>query len=148
MAMLARQLAGAAPQLRSRPIIDFRNIVNLLTKHAFAGPLYMFNVHDASELDTRTRALSAVCIVGDLNEVLSLDYPYIIALVDIANEPGNLFFGCFMRKHIPGHHDIITESIVPIVFVSSRSDLSFDNPSINRVLFVTEINDGLDVFRE
>src|SRR6185503_924584 len=70
-------------------------------------------------------------LVAELNESLSLRYPYIVTLVDFKESPGMVFVSAIERRTIPGIHDCLRQRYVPIC--TSENSEEFLASKIQRV---------------
>ena len=111
------ELSLKQPDFRSRSMTEFKILITAIAKRSIDGFVREFGllcVEDLHELADDLQRSCFILIVSSLNEVLPLDYPYIIALVYSDQSPG-IRLCCMKREKIPGFRDIISSNIVPFL---------------------------------
>lgn len=114
------ELAAKSEEFRSRPLADFNAFASTLGKKAGAGFMKAFGFTSEDEVNAMpfdVKYTYAAFIVSAINAGLTVDHPYLAALV--FSDPTPQVRMCVLdRKAVPGAHDFVTRGIVPILRIT------------------------------
>ena len=124
-------------------------VVNSLLGRAIAGLLLITDTTSIEEVNKKYPyiSLSAIFLtIASLNEVLPLDYPFIIVAVECKEEKEWRFI-ILTRNKIPGMHDNLNALLLPILSVKRFDDLYAEDFEIDTIRYESGFDDLSDIFK-
>lgn len=146
--ILKNELSGIL-KLDGRGVREFPAVVNSLLGRAIACLLLISDktsIEEVNEIEPNLSLSAIFLTIVSLNEVLPLDYPFIIVAVE-CKEDKQWRFIILPRYRIPGIHDNLSTLLLPILTVKRFEDIYAEDFTIGDVRYEHGPTDLPDIFK-
>lgn len=132
-----QRLRQEAEDFRRQPISKFSNLLLVMIAAALGRLSVKFGVNWIDEFGKATSDKVSEWLIADLNSALPVDYPYIVSLVRIGEDPQN-YYAALFRNTLPGYHDLISPNIVPVSYAPTLEEANKGNYQTLSIIFPPE----------